>query len=63
MNLERRAAPAAAPSTTTAAGMPLQASVSVSSAAATVATVTAAMCPVLPSATLAINVRTVRVRR
>ena len=38
--------------------------VPVSSAAATiVATVTAAMCPVLPSATLATSVRTVRVRR
>ncbi len=55
--------PAAAPSTTAAAGTPLQALVPVRSAATTVATVTAAMWPVLPSATLARSVRTVRVAK
>ena len=60
---ESTVAPMAAPRTTAADGAPAQTVVPARSLATIVATVTAAICPVLPSATPAISDRTVRRRR
>src|SRR5215210_4820492 len=63
MSHEREVAPRAAPRTTAAAGVPARLADPPRSLATMVATVTAAICPVLPRATPPTRVQTVRRRR